>query len=48
MIRRIEWVYDDATNSLMARALRQDGCGSDVVWSTTDTTPPSPWIVADE
>ena len=48
MIRRVEWVYDDALNMLTAEVQRQDGKGSDIVWSTTDTTPPSPWIVADE
>lgn len=44
MIRSVQWFYDDATNTLRAEVQRQGGTGSDVVWSTADTTPPSPWI----
>ena len=48
MKRRVEWLYDDATGTLAAEVQRQDGTGSDVVWSTTDTTPPAPWVIPDE
>ena len=48
MIRNVQWVFDDATGTLMARIQRQDGTGSDVVWSTADTTPPAPWVIPDE
>ena len=48
MKRRVEWLYDDATDTLSAEVQRQDGTGSDVVWSTTDTTPPALWIAPDE
>lgn len=48
MNRYVTWVYDDATDTLKAEVQRQDGTGSDVVWSATDTTPPSPWVVPDE
>ena len=44
MIRSVTWVFDDVTETLRAEVQRQDGTGSDVVWSTTDTTPPSPWV----
>lgn len=48
MKRQVQLIYDDITDTLTAEVQRQDGTGSDVVWSTTDTTPPSPWIVPDE
>lgn len=48
MKRRVDWVFDDTTNKLTAEVQRQDGTGSDVVWSTTDTTPPAPWVEPDE
>lgn len=48
MKRPVTFIYDDVTNTLTAEVQRQDGTGSDVVWSTTDTTPPSPWIVPAE
>lgn len=47
MIRRIEWMFDDESNTLMAVTQRIDGEGSDVVWSTTDTDAPAPWLVPD-
>lgn len=43
MKRAVQWLYDDLTDTLLAQVEREDGTGSDVVWSTTDTTPPPPW-----
>ena len=43
MKRLVTWVFDDTNNTLAAEVQRQDGTGSDVVWSTANTTQPTPW-----
>ena len=42
MMRAVQWVYDDTTDELRAVVMSINEQGSDVVWSTQDTTPPGP------